>query len=254
LEVGDLPLDPWVYYEKSRSKTGEMWRSATTPDISFELRNYLKIRETQPKAALTKTLFIGREGSLDNQAISTLMFLLIKKSGLNTQNGFKPTALRDAFEDALVQANVNHKVKESLMGHSGSIENEYGGHRNLMVNTIEALKKTYPFLTLNGHGQESLGVKAEFELRIVKLDETIALLASEQKRRFEESILQRDEVALLKRKVDVFEAMKARMAEIETALASGKLLVSRNTAKEIDGWKAEVDEYLKEKEQKQNKD
>jgi integrase len=204
LEVGDLPLEPWMYYEKSRSKTGEMWRSATTPDISFELKHYLKIRETQPNSSLTKTLLIGREGPLDNQAISNLMFLLIKKSGLNTQNGFKPTALRDAFEDALVEANVNHKVKESLMGHSGSIENEYGGHRNLMVNTVEALKKTYPLMTLNGHSQEGLAVKAEFELRIVKLDETMASLVSEQKRRrIEDDLKNAGLEALLKRVLEL---------------------------------------------------
>jgi integrase len=204
LEVGDLPLEPWTYYEKSRSKTGEMWRSATTPDISFELKHYLKIRETQSKTAETKALFVGREGALDNQAISTLMFLLIKKSGLNVQDGFKPTALRDAFKDALVEANVNHKVKESLMGHSGGIENEYGGHRNLMVNTVEALKKTYPLMTLNGHNQEGLAVKAEFELRIVKLEETMASLVSEQKRRrIEDDLKMAGLEALLKRVVEL---------------------------------------------------
>src|SRR5450759_1770786 len=204
LEVGDLPLDPWTYYEKSRSKTGEMWRSATTPDISLELKHYLKIRETQVKNIETKALLIGREGALDNQAISNLMFLLIKKSGLNVQDGFKPTALRDAFEDALVEANVNHKVKESLMGHSGGIENEYGGHRNLMVNTVEALKKTYPLMTLNGHNQTGLAVKAKFELRIVKLDETMASLMSEQKRRrIEDDLKNAGLEALLKRVLEL---------------------------------------------------
>ena len=45
------------------------------------------------------------------------------------------------------------------------------------------------------------------------------------------------------------DALKARMAEIENALKNGNILVSTDKAKEIDAWKAEVDEYFKEKEQ-----
>jgi hypothetical protein len=63
------------------------------------------------------------------------------------------------------------------MGHSGDIESGYGGHRNMMVNTVEALKKAYVFLSLKGHSQEGLTVKAEFELQFVKQNETINSLA-----------------------------------------------------------------------------
>jgi hypothetical protein len=69
---------------------------------------------------------------------------------LGGNNGFKPTSLRDALEDALVEANVNHKIKEALMGHVSNIEHEYGGQNKLIVNVVEAMKKAYPLLTLNG--------------------------------------------------------------------------------------------------------
>jgi integrase len=44
LNVGDLPVESWSYFEFSRSKTGEIWRSVVTPDISCELKAYLKVR------------------------------------------------------------------------------------------------------------------------------------------------------------------------------------------------------------------
>ena len=147
LIVGDLPTEEWSYYEKSRSKTGEIWRGVVTPDIAYELKNYLKIRGNPSKQ---EPLFVGRQGVLDNQAISGIVSELIEKSGLNGNGSFKPTSLRDAFEDALVEANVHPKIKEALMGHVSGIEHEYGGHNKLVTIVSEAMKKTYPFLTLNG--------------------------------------------------------------------------------------------------------
>jgi len=147
LNVGDLPTEGWAYYEKSRSKTGEIYRSVVTPDIAYELETYLKIRGNPSKG---EPLFVGRQGKLDNQAISGIISELIEKSGLDGNNGFKPTSLRDALEDALVEANVNHKLKEALMGHVSDIEHEYGGQNKLIINVVEAMKKAYPLLALNG--------------------------------------------------------------------------------------------------------
>jgi hypothetical protein len=55
----------------------------------------------------------------------------------------------DAFEDALVDAEIYHKVKEALMAHSSGIEQEYGGHNKMVSHLVEAMKKTYPLLALN---------------------------------------------------------------------------------------------------------
>jgi len=165
LNVGDLSLEEWSYYEKSRSKTGEIFRAIITPDIAYELKTYLKIRGSTSKG---EPLFVGRQGPLDNQAISAVISELIEKAGLDGNNGFKPTSLRDALEDALVEANVNHKIKEALMGHVSDIEHEYGGYNVLKINVIEAMKKTYPFLTLNGLTRVSAGQVSKEELEAVK--------------------------------------------------------------------------------------
>jgi integrase len=152
LTCSDIPLEPFKYFEKSRSKTGEIWRAVTTPDITYELVSYLKIRGTYEPS---DPLFVGREGPCDNRSISEILTVLIEKADLDGKPGFKPTALRDAFEDALVDANVNPKIKASLMGHTGDIEHEYGGQNRLEVACVEAMKKAYPFLSLNDTGRVS---------------------------------------------------------------------------------------------------
>lgn len=168
LNVGDLPTEDWAYYEKSRSKTGEIWRGVVTPDIAAELQTYLKIRGNPSKE---EPLFVGRQGALDNQALSGIMSQLIEKAGFNEKSGFKPTSLRDAFEDALVDANVHPKLKEALMGHISGIEHEYGGHNKLITMVVEAVKKAYPLLTLNGLTRISTEQQfSKEELEVVKVE------------------------------------------------------------------------------------
>jgi len=195
LNVGDLPVEEWAYFEKSRSKTGEIFRSIVTPDIAYELEIYLKIRGNPSKGT---PLFVGRKGPLDNQAISDIISELIEKSGLDGNNGFKPTSLRDALEDALVESNVNHKIKEALMGHVSDIEHEYGGHNKLVINVVEAMKKAYPLLALNGLSRVSTEhqvSKEEFELMEVRMGE-------------------------------LAESMTARIAEMESSVSQLKAVLS----------------------------
>lgn len=162
LQVDDLPTEPWNYFETSRSKTGEIWRGVITPDVSAELKAYLKIREVEVKQYLEShksaeepaALFMGRKGPLDNQGISDIVSDLIKKADLNGIDGFKPTSLRDAFEDTMVEANVHVKIKEALMGHTSDIQHQYGSAKRLKIACIQAMKKAYPKFALNGYARE----------------------------------------------------------------------------------------------------
>ncbi len=179
LTVGDLPQTGWSYYEKSRSKTGEVWRGIITPDIAYELKSYLTIRGNPAKE---EPLFMGSRGALDNQAISGIVSELIEKAGLDGNSGFKPSSLRDAFEDSLVSANVNHKTKEAMMGHTSGIEHEYGGQNKLIIIVTEAMKKAYPFLALNGLARETQGVSKETEARIDRIEAQLTALAEQLKK------------------------------------------------------------------------
>jgi hypothetical protein len=73
----------------------------------------------------------------------------MRKAGLYSIPGIKPTSLRDAFEDALADAETYHKTKETLMGHTSTIEHHYGSHNKMVSGLIEAMKKVYPLICLN---------------------------------------------------------------------------------------------------------
>ncbi|MGA2522940.1 MAG: hypothetical protein ABSF65_02160 [Candidatus Bathyarchaeia archaeon] len=142
----DYPSEPWTYFERSRSKTGEVWHGISTPDVCECLKNYLKLRG---KYNPTDLLLIGREGALKGKGVSAIVRDLIVKAGFGSVKGFKPTSLRDAFEDALVDAETYHKTKEALVGHVSGIEQEYGGYNKMVSHLVDAMKKTYPLLCLN---------------------------------------------------------------------------------------------------------
>jgi len=152
LRVGDYPVEPWVYFEFSRSKTGEVWRGVSTPDVCDCLKAYVIVKKGKvmiKKGKVGEPLLVGREGPLDNQGVSQVVRELIIKAGFGSVEGFKPTSLRDAFEDALCDAEIYSKVKEALMGHTSSIEHEYGSQDKMEFRLIEAMKKVYPLLCLN---------------------------------------------------------------------------------------------------------
>jgi integrase len=164
LRVGDLPLEPWCFFERSRSKTGEVMRGVVSPDVSECLKTYLAVRGVVDAGS---ALVVGRQGPLDSQAVSDVLAGLIIRAGFGDVVGFKPTALRDAFEDCLVDANLNHKVKEAFMGHCGDIESQYGGYKRMVTRLVEAYRVVYPFLALQD--REVVGGLSEDKLRQVEL-------------------------------------------------------------------------------------
>src|ERR1035437_8619583 len=143
---GDYPSESWVHFERSRSKTGEVWHGISTPAVCECLKIYLKVRgDYKPE----DPLIIGREGPLNGKSVSTIVRALIVKADFGSIKGFKPTSLRDAFEDALVDSETYHKTKEALVGHVSNIEQEYGGYSKMVSHLTEAMKKAYPLICLN---------------------------------------------------------------------------------------------------------
>ncbi|MGA2308223.1 MAG: tyrosine-type recombinase/integrase [Candidatus Bathyarchaeia archaeon] len=224
LAVGDLPKEPWTYYEKSRSKTGEVWRGVITPEISHELKALLKLlgnpepERTNKNGYERNQLIRGRQGPLDSQAISQIVQGLIRKSGLAENDSFKPTSLRDGCEDSLVEANVNHKIKEAIMGHTSDIEHQYGGHNRLVISVVEAMKKAYPFLAMNGCKEEAGLAKneiAELKARLEQRDLEISRVIEDKNKEMAELKNKIQRTELLK---PVIETLLKRVEEIETKL------------------------------------
>ena len=211
IDIYTLPTEPWSYYEKSRSKTGEIWRGVITPDISRELKTMHKLNGKSNSIN-------GRQGPLDSHAISQIVRNIIDNSGLGGIENFKPTSLRDAFEDSLVEANVNPKIKKALMGQTSDIEHQYGGHKRLVISIIEAMRKAYPFIATGSYIEESTQSKNDIEELKKRLEERDVELG----RKIEEK---NREIAELKAKFPETETLKTslesllkRVEEIETKL------------------------------------
>ncbi len=163
MTCGDYPIEPWVYFERSRAKTGEVWHSVSMPDVCECLKNYLNLHVDYKSS---DPLFISREGPLDGSGISQIMHGLISSvPELKVISGFKPTSLRDAFEDALVEAEIYHKIKEALMAHNSGIEQQYGGHNKMVQHLVVAMKKVYPLVALTNQQ-----VNVDSDSRLGKLE------------------------------------------------------------------------------------
>ncbi|XES78158.1 MAG: tyrosine-type recombinase/integrase [Candidatus Bathyarchaeia archaeon] len=160
LNVGDYPSEPWQYFERSRSKTGEVIRGVSMPDVCSALNAYMKIRGEE-----AGPLLLGREGPLNNKAVTQVVSCIIQNvPKLHEVKGFKPTNLRDAFEDSLKAAGIYPKTKEAMMGHASSIEMEYGGYKQMMDSFVDAAKKVYAFLRLTDVAQTEYDEKVKEEL------------------------------------------------------------------------------------------
>lgn len=162
---GDYPLEPWQYFERNRSKTGQVWRGISTPDVCSCLKEYLEARNIKDG----ERLFLGREGTLDSKAISHILRELIVKAGFGNVTGFKPTSLRDFFEDCLTDAEIYRKTKETLMAHGvGDIEQEYGGFKKMVARLTEAMQKVYPLICLTAVPQDVVAGFSAEDLGFVK--------------------------------------------------------------------------------------
>jgi len=143
---GEIPQESFKYYQSSRAKTGVAYHAVTTPEIVQEYQAY---RNLHSEIKDGEPLFRSREkNELDGAGVSQILSNLITKAGFDNIPGFYPRSLRDGFEDALVDADLPNKVKEAMMGHSGSIEQEYGGQKRLEARLEEAMQKAYKFIIL----------------------------------------------------------------------------------------------------------
>ncbi len=145
LKIGDYPEEPWQYFEISRGKNGEVLRGISTPDACRSLKEYMLIR----KGKVKQPLLLSREDTkMGADDIGMVIKSAIEKAELDGIKGFTPKCLRDGFEDALADAEIYHKVKEALMGHTVDIEHQYGGFNKMVERLTQAMKKVYPLICL----------------------------------------------------------------------------------------------------------
>jgi uncharacterized protein YdhG (YjbR/CyaY superfamily) len=179
------------------------------PDACDALKAYLKIRGDKPGA-----LLVGREGVLNNKAITQIVSGIIENvPELRGIEGFKPTNLRDAFEDALRAAGIYPKTKEAMMGHNSNIEMEYGGYKQMMESFVDAAKKVYAFLRLKDAAQNEYDSKVKSALehltsKVAEKDQIIESLVQNGSRKENQ----------IKELADAFLEMRKTVDELKKAI------------------------------------
>ncbi len=212
LQCSKIPAEPFKYFQGSRSKTGEIWHGVTTPEIIQEFAAYKKIRGEPING---EPLFKGREGYLDSAGISQIITILIRKAGYGDTPGFKPTAFRDGFEDALMDADLPQKIKEAMMGHAGGIETQYGGYKQFVARMEEAMQKAYKYLVLT----EVVTSNGKSAQKISELDD--ALIESQKRLTAVETANESLRVRITSAETELTET-KAKLADTEMELVEIK--------------------------------
>ena len=142
-EERPIELEVWSYRTGNRSKTGELYYQVISPEIAHNLNDIFFTIGNYRDVDKNIKVFSGTQGDLDAKGISMIVYNLIRNNKLKH---YKTKSLRDAFEQALVDAKVYQKYKEALMGHTSGIDHSYGDTDKEIV---EAYKQAYPYLKLN---------------------------------------------------------------------------------------------------------
>ena len=142
-EERPIELEVWSYFTSNRSKTGELYYAIITPEIAHNLNDLFLTNGNYRDVDKKQHIFKGTQGDLDSKGVSMIVYLLIRNNKLTH---YKVKSLRDAYEQALVDAKVYQKYKEALMGHTSNIDHTYGDTDKEIVN---AYKSAYPYLKLN---------------------------------------------------------------------------------------------------------
>jgi hypothetical protein len=178
-EERPIELEVWSYFTSNRSKTGELYYAIITPEIAHNLNDLFLTNGNYRDVDKKQHIFKGTQGDLDSKGVSMIVYLLIRNNKLTH---YKVKSLRDAYEQALVDAKVYQKYKEALMGHTSNIDHTYGDTDKEIVN---AYKSAYPYLKLNDVMQKQLKEKEESQrvkellTEIATLKETIRILSNQ---------------------------------------------------------------------------
>jgi len=243
---GEIPPEPFKYYQSSRAKTGVAYHAVTTPEIVQEYQAY---RNLHSEIKDGDPLFRSREkNELDGAGVSQILSNLITKAGFDNITGFYPKSLRDGFEDALVDAELPNKVKEAMMGHAGAIEHQYGGQKRLEARLEECMQKAYKFLMLTevvtGNGKSAQKI-SDLDNAVVESQKKIVALETINSSLTERLAKTEDEVDFLK--IFALTLCKKELLEytsglevLQRTLSEGTAEDPEDTAKEIEVYRAEI--------------
>ena len=137
-----------LFWEGERNKTGEEFRVFFSKEATQHLRQY--IAQERGGAEDDDPIFMRRANvPLSPKNITDSFHHAASKMGVlngNTQNPFRPKRMRSIFSSACYQAKVDDGVRHILMGHIGTVSENY---REMPQANLEQLyAKVEPFVSV----------------------------------------------------------------------------------------------------------
>ncbi|MCW3995733.1 MAG: site-specific integrase [Candidatus Bathyarchaeota archaeon] len=162
LNVEDLPnieqCEGHYPISMYREKTDVLQRTCLSEECVHDIKELLKERQhsgtLKPDSNGKTPLFISQKGQrLTTRFINDTIKAMVEKTyGKDRAEEFKTKSLRDAYNDALLRANLTQEIKDTLFGHKRSGAREKYAISQSTI--IDAYNKAFQFLTVN-HGTQA---------------------------------------------------------------------------------------------------
>lgn len=162
LSIEDVPHirthDGHYFIPMYREKTNVLQRTCLSEECVHDIKEMLNEREhaglLNPDAKGRTPLFISQKGErLNVRFINDAIKGMVEKTyGKEKATEFKTKSLRDAYNDALLRANLTQEIKDTLFGHKREGAREHYAVSPATI--IDSYSKAFEFLTVN-HGTQA---------------------------------------------------------------------------------------------------
>jgi site-specific recombinase XerD len=184
-----------------REKTNVLQRTCISEEAVHDIKAMLEEREAKGQLEADKDgktpLFISQKGErlttrFINDVIKTMV---VKTYGEEEAAKFKTKSLRDAYNDALLRANLTQEIKDTLFGHKRKGAKEKYAVSQTTI--IDAYNKAFQYMTVN-HGTQARKDIEVMRSEMIKMSQLVVKMS-------EESVKLREENKKLKAQLDGIE-------------------------------------------------
>jgi site-specific recombinase XerD len=176
-----------------REKTDVLQRTCISEECVHDIKAMLEERGCPTEGAL----FISQKGQrLTTRFINDAVKVMVEKTyGKEDAEKFKTKSLRDAYNDALLRANLTQEIKDTLFGHKRSGAKEKYAISQQTI--IDAYNKAFQFLTVN-HGTQARKDIEVMRGEMIKMSQLVVKMSEETVKLREENKQLKEQVTELK--------------------------------------------------------
>jgi site-specific recombinase XerD/regulator of replication initiation timing len=231
LNVEDLPeitaTEGHYPITMHRGKTGVLQRTCISEEAVHDIKAMLEEREAKGQLEHDKDgktpLFISQKGErLTTRFINDAIKAMVEKTyGQEDAAKFKTKSLRDAYNDALLRANLTQELKDTLFGHirKGAKEKYAVSQQTI----IDSYNRAFQYMTVN-HGTQARKDIEVMRSEMIKMSQLVVKMS-------EETVRLREENKALKQKLDGIEITQVELKKSITQVQQDQKRTQRDLLK-----------------------